>query len=194
MKVAIIPARAGSRRIPGKNKRIFAGTGLPIFQHSVSRALELGFNQVVVSTDDAEIAELAMAQGAMAMYRPAPLCADEIGTQEVMRACLLRLPYTVFDFACCIYATAPLMITEDLMRGFRVLRDNDRLHYAMSVGTEPLRDAGQFYWGLTSSFIDAKPLLSAHTAMIAIEEKRVCDINTEDDWQRAERMYKELNP
>lgn len=193
MRVAIIPARAGSRRIPGKNKRVFKGYGLPIFQHSVSRALEFGFDLVVVSTDDPEIAEIAMSQGSMAMYRFERHCADEIGTQEVMRGCLLRLPYQMFEYACCIYATAPLMTTEDLARGFRVLSENEDLHYTMSVGTEPLRDAGQWYWGRTRSFVDAKPLLAAHTAMIPIPENRVCDINVECDWLKAERMWAELN-
>ena len=189
MRVAIIPARGGSTRIPGKNKRLFHGK--PIIAYSILTAQKTGlFDRVLVSTDDIEIADIAHKHGAHAVYRPAEYRANEVGTQDVISNCAVLIPS---DFVCGIYPTCPLMLADDIARGFRVLNENERLHYAMSVGTNPLADAGQFYWGRTKAFLDRKPLLTANTAMIPITDRYVCDINTEFDWGRAEQMYAEIH-
>jgi pseudaminic acid cytidylyltransferase len=188
VKVAIIPARGGSRRIPGKNKRIFSGK--PIICYSIEAAMKTRlFDRIIVSTDDAEIADIAMKAGAFAVYRPIEYRADEVGTQDVISNCADLVPS---DFVCGIYPTCPLMQPDNIARGFRVLNEREDLHYAMSVGTNPLSDAGQFYWGRTRAFLQRKPLLTAHTAMIPISDQYVCDINTEEDWQRAMAMYVDL--
>lgn len=188
MKVAIIPARGGSRRIPGKNKRMFHGQ--PIITYSIIAAQKTGlFNRILVSTDDPEIADIAIRAGAHAVYRPSEYRADEVGTQDVIGNCAALVPS---NFVCGIYPTCPLMLADDIARGFRVLSERENLHYAMSVGTNPLSDAGQFYWGRTTAFLARKPLLTAHTAMIPISDRYVCDINTEFDWGRAEEMYTNL--
>ena len=76
MRVAIIPARGGSRRIPRKNIRPFHGQ--PIIAYSIEAA-SMVFGQVWVSTEDAEIAETAHKLGAFVLYRPRALAADVIG-------------------------------------------------------------------------------------------------------------------
>lgn len=189
-RVAIIPARGGSQRIPGKNKRAFHGK--PIIYYAIKTAHESGlFDKVVVSTDDPEIAEIAMTNGAFAWHRYKAFCADECGTQEVLAQCAAF--FTKEDWICGIYATTPLMLATDLQRAVRCLHDDPTKHYAMAVGTEPLRDAGQFYYGSAKTFIDRKPLLTAHTIMIPIQEKYVCDINTIEDFSKAEAMYAKLH-
>lgn len=187
MRVAIIPARGGSRRIPGKNKRMFRG--MPIICYSIIAAKEAGFDRVLVTTDDREIADIAMLGGAWAIYRKEQHATDMVGTQEVIAQCCTLVPA---EHVCCIYPTAPLMLADDIKRGFRMLTEKPGAKFAMSVGAEPLRDAGQFYWGTSKAFEDRAPLVSAHTVMIAIQEKYVCDINIEDDWLRAEKMYDAL--
>ena len=190
MIVALIPARGGSQRVPGKNKRMFFGK--PIIVYSIETAKATGlFDQIIVTTDDREIADIAYGAGAWAVYRPKHLCDNEVGTQEVISSHAGHMPSSM---VCGIYATSPLMLADDIRRAHRALVDHNNFHYAMAVGTEPLRDAGQFYFGRTEAFLKRKPLLTMHTAMIPIETKRVCDINTEEDWQRAESMYKELHP
>lgn len=197
MKIAIIPARAGSQRIPGKNKRMFHGQ--PIIKYSIDTAKASGlFDLIVVSTDDHEIASIASARGALAVYRDADYAKDEVGTQSVISHCLDQIKAVQPDYVCGIYATAPLLLPDDLRRGYRILSEAQEkpghtLHYAMAVNEEPLFDAGLFYWGTTRAFLDRKPLITAHTAMIPISKKYVCDINTEDDWERAEQMYAELH-
>lgn len=191
MSIAIIPARGGSRRIRGKNIRMFHQR--PIIGYSIETAFASGlFREVWVSTDDAEIANVAEKEGASVLARESALAVDEVGTQEVTRAALLELNVTE-GLACCIYATAPMMLPEDLRRGLQLLLSSRSLAYAFSVGTGPLCDAGQFYWGHVRSFLDRVPLVDQYSAMVPIDSARVCDINTEDDWRAAERMFAELH-
>jgi N-acylneuraminate cytidylyltransferase len=192
--IAIIPARGGSTRIPRKNIRLFHGK--PIIAYSIEAALNSGlFDTVAVSTEDPEIAQVAARYGAWVYPRPARLSQNHIGTQEVMESALLHGDPSGdrFPFACCIYPTAPMIDIEGLTRGLTLLK-NSSMNYAFSVGTEPaLHDAGQWYWGHWSAFVKGWPLIEALTYMVPIAPERDCDINTEADWTRAERMYAALN-
>ena len=189
--ICIIPARAGSRRIPGKNKKLFHGK--PIILYSLEAARESGlFSRIVVSTDDLDIVQIATDFGAEVHYRDAETARDEVGTQEVVKHVLMD-HFSIEErggYTCCIYPTAPLMSLLDLCKGYMELEDR---RFAFSVGVNPLRDAGQFYWGRTLAFTIGYPLIGAHTGLIHIDDNRVCDINTQEDWDRALRMYEELH-
>lgn len=198
--VAIIPARAGSTRIPGKNLKSFHGR--PILCYAIETALQSGLFSagVYVSTEDPATAHVAWAAGAKVHPRQKALAENDVGTQQVMQVALRELypgPFGLPDhprppIACCIYATTPLMSREDLMRGYQMLRSSLSVAYAYSVGPDG-KDAGQFYWGLTEAFIDGRELDEGNlTAHLPIAKERVCDINTMDDWIRAERMYANL--
>ena len=188
MRVALIPARGGSRRIPGKNIKDFHGK--PIIQYSIELARDSGlFDSVVVSTDDAAIANIARVCRANAVQRSDAMSRDEVGTQHVAWGFLTENPQLHVTKLCVIYATSPMLTFESLAEGLARLGTND---YAMSVGTEPLRDAAQFYWGHASSFLNEVPLIGPRTVMIPIPEDRVCDINTMVDWVRAGLMYERL--
>ena len=129
--VAIIPARGGSKRIPRKNLLPF--DGVPMIVRSIRTALESGvFDQVVVSTDDAEIADVARAHGAQVPFlRPAELADDFTGTAAVIVHALQQLP--TFDFACCVYATAPLLQARYLHQGLELLEQHRDKSFAFSV-------------------------------------------------------------
>ena len=147
--VAIIPARGGSRRIPRKNIREFHGK--PIIAYSIITARNCGlFDAVCVSTDDDEIAAIAIGHGAMILERSKWLADDYVGTQQVMQDALSVFSAQHmdqhYDHACCIYATCPMLTVEDLHDGYRALKKRVA-RYAFSVGADPLRDAGMFYWG-----------------------------------------------
>lgn len=201
MNIAIIPARGGSTRIPGKNKRLFHGK--PILAHSIDTARRSKlFHEIVVSTDDQDIVAIAKAYGAKVHMRPAAYCRNEVGTQEVMKIALrwwsVCHPNRLPELACCIYATAPLMTEEDLKNGLNMLKVADE-PYVHSAGLQPPElwdgdqrtlhtDAGQWYWGRAKAFLAGTPL-QGNTQHWVLPEGRVCDINTEEDWQRAERMY-----
>lgn len=184
--VAIIPARGGSQRIPRKNIRDFHGK--PIIAYSIEAARESGlFDQIIVSTDDREIAQVARKYRAQVILRPDVMAQDQIGTQAVMMYVLAQQMGLDHGLACCIYPTAPLMRAADLQAGRRMLKSGAR--YAMSVSQSPLADAGQWYWGRVSAFVSDLPLIDTRTAMFPLPPDRVCDINTEADWQRAEQLY-----
>lgn len=183
--IAVIPARGGSRRIPKKNIREFHGKPIIAYSIEAARASKL-FSKIVVSTEDDEIAAVAKKYGAEVLIRPEHLAQDEVGTQEVMAHAMIE--FHEHAVACCIYPTAPMITGEDLARGRHSLRNHGTI-YAMSVNEEPLYDAGQWYWGYTWAFADRAPLIAPHTAMVPIDKGRVCDINTEQDWVRAELMF-----
>jgi pseudaminic acid cytidylyltransferase len=183
VRLAIIPARGGSVRIPRKNIRPFFGKPIIAYSIELAKASRM-FDEIIVSTDDAEIAKVANLYGADALIRPEGW--DEIGTQEVAARVVEQL--TMPRHVCVIYATAPLLTVGDLENGWQAMREWHPL-FAFSVGTEPLRDAGAFYWGEGWAFAKRVPLIGPRTAMVPIPESRVCDINTMEDWRVAERLY-----
>jgi len=134
MKLAVIPARGGSKRVPRKNVRPFGGK--PMIAWSVAAARSSGlFDHVVVSTDDAEIREVAVAAGAEAPFvRPPDLADDHTPTRPVVQHAIRAVEeaYGAADHVCCIYATAPFVTAEDLRRGFDLLSGGD-WDYAFSV-------------------------------------------------------------
>ncbi|WP_462168602.1 pseudaminic acid cytidylyltransferase [Pseudoalteromonas lipolytica] len=226
MKIAIIPARGGSKRIPRKNIKDFHGK--PIIAYSIEAALISGcFDEVCVSTDDNEIAEVALRYGATIPFiRPADLADDYASTQDVMSHALnwYKQNNRVITHVCCIYATAPFITPEALQNGLEALNSAD-LDYAFSAtsysfpiqraikvtaqGTvemfqpehlstrsqdleEAYHDAGQFYWGTAPAFINRKPFFSSRAKAILLPRKYVQDIDTHEDWELAEVLFKAL--
>ena len=134
MKIAVIPARGGSKRIPRKNIRPFGGK--PMIAWSIEAALQSGcFDQVIVSTDDTEIAEVARTYGAAVPFmRPAELSDDHTGTIPVIRHAIewFKQQGAVPGKVCCIYATAPFVRGENIQKGLDIL-DSTGSDYAFSV-------------------------------------------------------------
>lgn len=221
--VAIIPARGGSKRIPRKNLRPF--DGVPMIVRSIHTALASAlFDQVIVSTDDEEIAEVARAHGAQVPFmRPATLADDFTGTAAVIVHALNELP--AFDFACCIYATAPLLQARYLREGHELLVQHPDKSFAFSVAgfgfpvqraltldeqgaLTPLypefrmtrsqdlpaafQDAGQFYWGRSEAWLRGDALFSPASLPVILPRHLVQDIDTLEDWTRAEYLYAAL--
>lgn len=182
--MCIIPARGGSVRIPRKNIREFHGR--PIIAYSIKAALD-AFGDAMVSTEDHEIAAIAETCGARVLWRPKLLADGKVGTQDVMAHAVgsSRGP------AVCLYPCAP-MVTANMLKDAVKLLDWPGTQYVVPVG-EWLRDPGMFYVGHAYSFRVGAPLLAAGTRLFPIGLLRAIDINTEDDWLRAERMYAELN-
>ena len=188
--LCVIPARGGSQRIPKKNIKHFFGS--PIISASIKRAQEsLRFERIVVSTDDEYTAKVARHYDAEVHERNDYYSQDEVGTQEVTQRVIKDLEYDG-QFTCCLYATAPLLLPADLVVASRWLENDASVAYVMSVGAHPLRDAGGFYYGKTGAFREGVSLISQYTRFYVLPERRVCDINTLEDWERAEKMYKEL--
>ncbi len=123
--VAIITARGGSKRIPHKNIKDFCGK--PIIAYSIGAALDAGcFDEVMVSTDDPKIAEIAMQYGAKVPFMRSAENADDFSTtRDVVLEVLdeyTKLGKT-FDYACCIYPTAPFVTGARLKEALNVLEE-----------------------------------------------------------------------
>lgn len=135
MRVAIIPARGGSKRIPGKNIRPFRGK--PMIAWSIAAARESAcFDQIVVSTDSAEIADVARKFGASVPFlRPPELSDDITPTIPVLRHAIESLGEV--SSTCCIYATAPFLNPGFLCEGLKVLEADPDLDCSFSVTSFP---------------------------------------------------------
>lgn len=223
MRLAVIPARGGSKRIPRKNIKPFGG--IPMIAWSIRAAIESQcFDRVIVSTDDAEISSIAKDYGAEVPFvRPEEISDDHTGTIPVIAHAVdwqNQYGSTVTE-ACCIYATAPFIRASDLKRGLQVMHSTGA-DYAFSVTSyafpiqrairitpeqrvgmfhpeffnsrsqdleEAWHDAGQFYWGQAQAWLDGKPLFSHDSAPIKLPRHRVQDIDTPEDFFRAELMF-----
>lgn len=223
MNIAVIPARGGSKRIPRKNIRDFCGK--PMIAWSIEAAKASGlFDRVVVSTDDREIADVAVRYGAEAPFvRPEHLSNDHAGTTEVVAHAVqwaLDQGWSI-DAVCCLYATAPFVQIEDIERGLKGL-ESGNFDYAFSVTEyaapifrsfrllegggvdmffpehfntrsqdlpQAYHDAAQFYWGRTAAWLESRPLFRDRSYPVVLPRWRVQDIDTMDDWQRAEMLH-----
>lgn len=134
--IAIIPARGGSKRIPRKNLRPFHGR--PMIEWPIEAAQSSGcFDDIIVSTDDEEIAAIAEKAGARAPFRrPRELSDDHTPTLPVIAHALEQLVALglAAEYACCIYPTAPFLQSGDLVRAFALLREK-HANYVFSATT-----------------------------------------------------------
>lgn len=125
--LAVITARGGSKRIPRKNIKAFCGQ--PIITYSIKAALESGvFEEVMVSTDDAEIAEIAKVAGAQVPFMRSSDTANDFATTADVIAEVLESYKQCgkeFDAVCCIYPTAPFVSAEKLKNAMQLLDEKD---------------------------------------------------------------------
>ncbi|MGL5410809.1 MAG: pseudaminic acid cytidylyltransferase, partial [Shewanella sp.] len=138
MKIAIIPARGGSKRIPRKNIKLFHGK--PMIAYSIEAAIASGcFDKVIVSTDDQEIADVAKRYGAEVPFlRPADISNDYATTMDVMAHAIAWCKQQGWNIeaVCCLYATAPFVLPEDLRQGYALLQE-EGVQFAFSATSFP---------------------------------------------------------
>ena len=125
--LCIIPARGGSKRIPRKNVKLFLGK--PMLAYSIETATKSGlFNEIMVSTDDEEIAEVARQYGAKVPFmRSAETASDYATTADVLKEVITKYQELsmIFDNFCCFYATAPLVQSKDMISAFECLQKSE---------------------------------------------------------------------
>jgi pseudaminic acid cytidylyltransferase len=223
MILGIIPARGGSKRIPGKNIKSFLGK--PIISYSILAAQESGvFDKIIVSTDSKEIATIARDYGAeVPFFRPPELSDDFTGTNKVIAHSVKHYQGQEIDveYVCCIYATAPFIKADYIKAGFEIIKKKKQLFVFSATSfafpifrsfainekeevqlfwpknyesrsqdlPEAYHDAGQFYWGIPEGFVEDKCMFEKHSLALLLPRYLVQDIDTLDDWERAEMMY-----
>lgn len=222
MNILVIPARGGSKRIPKKNVRSFHGKPMIAWSILAAQRSQI-FDSILVSTDDNEIRAIAREWGADAPFlRPANLADDYATTGKVMAHAVewVRSNGLRPRAVCCLYATAPFVSSDDIVRGEVELLSGG-WNYAFSAtdyaapvfrafkptqhgGTEMLfpdkfemrsqdlpevwHDAAQFYWGLPEVWLQEKKIFDSLAKPIHIPRWRVQDIDTLEDWKRAEML------
>lgn len=226
IKLAVIPARGGSKRIPRKNIKEFCGK--PLIAYSIEACLKAKiFDLVIVSTDDAEIANVSKKYGAkVPFFRPDNLADDYTVTNEVVKHAIswLRNKGQTVTYACCVYATAPFIRAIDLLAGWEKIEASE-YDFVFTVTSFPFpiqravrinkfglvealnkkynlvrsqdleecyHDAGQFYWGPAESFDKGKEIFSSNSCPVFLKRYLVQDIDTAEDWETAELMYRAL--
>ncbi len=195
---------------------------------SIEAALESGcFDEIVVSTDDPSIAEVARQAGAQVPFqRPGSLSDDHTGTIPVIQHAIdwYLQRERVISQVCCIYATAPFLQPDYLRKG-KAMLDTQRVDYVFAATSyafpiqrairlaangrvgmfnpehfttrsqdleEAYHDAGQFYWGRPEAWLAGNMIFGDASAAVLLPRHRVQDIDTEEDWQRAEWMFKAM--
>ena len=216
----------GSKRMPRKNIRSFRGKPMIAWSIEAAHASKC-FDQVLVSTDDDEIAEVARAHGAQIPFlRPAHLANDHASTKDVIAHALEWIEQQGMrcDALCCLYATAPFVQAEDLQRSFRLLKESrsgtvvfaatsfpfpiqraihidnegysvmfqpEFFSYRSQDLVEAYHDAGQFYWATPQTWSKVTNLFEGMRPLI-LPRWRVQDIDTEEDWIKAELLHQLL--
>lgn len=224
--VAVIPARAGSKRIYNKNIKNFLGK--PVITYSIEIAISTKlFDKVIVSTDSEEIAEISIKYGAEVPFkRPKDLADDFTGTHDVIghAAKFLEKKYNKVDYICCIYPTAPLISKKDLIKGYNLINTKKwdsviaatnysypiyRSFKKLSTGGLQMifpehynsrsqdlefiyHDAGQFYWAEPKIWKAPPKSFNSKNSIVEIPNYRAQDIDTIDDWKKAEFIYQLL--
>jgi pseudaminic acid cytidylyltransferase len=226
MNVAVIPARGGSKRIPDKNIKPFAGK--PIIAYSIEAAQHAGiFDRILVSTDSEPIARVARQFGAEVPFlRPAELADDHTPTAPVVAHTLHWLAASGFParYVCCMYATAPFLRPEYVTEGYRLLT-TQQVSSVFSVTSFPFsifralkiaedghiamfwpeyeltrsndlpaayHDAGQFYWLACGAFLQDRKMYGWDALPVILPRYLVQDIDTPEDWETAEQMFRAL--
>lgn len=221
--LCIIPARGGSKRIPRKNIKPFMGK--PIMAYSIEAALKSGlFDEVMVSTDDENFAEVAKLYGAAVPYMRSEKTANDYATlsdviDEVVQ--MYKNNGKKFDNFCCLLSTAPFVTDDLLCESYKIFTTNhfDSLRPVVRFDF-PIQRAFRMTEDNTVAFIQpeymntrSQDLEKAYhdaglfywgTCDVGFKGDRwggyeinesVCqDIDTEDDWRMAELKYKLLNP
>ena len=227
MRLAHIPARGGSKRIPRKNVRPFCGK--PIIGWVIETALRSGcFDRIVVSTDDPELAGIARQFGAEVPFlRPAELSDDHTGLIDVIRHTISELiprpgPH---DWVCNLLATAALLQEEDLRASWALIQSRPDADFALAVAAFPApiqralrldpesrvsmfdpdqfprrsqdleaayHDAGQFCWGRAQAWLEVTNVFTPRCVAVLLPTHRVQDIDTPEDWMRAEALFQLL--
>ena len=221
--LAIIPARGGSKRIPHKNIKEFLGK--PIIIYSIEAALKSGlFDEVMVSTDDEQIAAIAKQYGASVPFmRSAETANDFATTRDVLNEVLneYRKRGKVFDCMCCIYATAPLITSEDIADAYKTLNQSDfacvypvvQFSYPIWRCLDVAEDGSmKRHWpefensrsqDLPKEYHDSgtfywyrlkdSAFIDGSIGAIILSDDRVQDIDNEIDWKLAEIKYQLMN-
>ncbi len=216
--IAIIPARGGSKRLPRKN--ILDLNGMPMIAYPILAAIESKiFDDVIVSTEDIKIAEIAKKYGATIINRSVELAQD---TSTVAQVCLSVIDRIKVDNFCCIYATAALLKSETIRDSCQIFLNDRDINYLMGVSEynySPVQalienksgelsylmpnyvgiqsqnypklvvSNGSFVWADAKQFQEDKLFYSKGLKGYLVPENEVCDVDSALDYEKLKTRF-----
>ena len=212
--ICIIPAKKNSKRIPGKNIRVFHGK--PIIAYTIEAALESGcFDDVIVTSDSGQIWDVAEAFGATSFTRSEESCSDTAPMVDAIVEVLRERPA---DYVCMAYACAPFIKPVNIRRAFEFVTDGYDSAFPVYRAEPPERTlirrndwfisrypeydnvnsdrfphsyniAGQFFFCDASMVMDYETVMLPRCWGIEVPRWEAVDIDTEDDWRYAEMLW-----
>jgi len=226
VKIAIIPARGGSKRIPNKNIKEFFGVPILLRTLRILSSSEL-FDRIIVSTDSEEISEISLQEpGVEISPRESFLSSDSVNIIEVMAGVIKNEKLDSDSDISCVYAPNPFLKIDALALGLQLLRTDLRISYVSSVTSYafPIQrslkfssfdgrleiaesmfsdthsqnlevrfhETAQFWWAKALTWVNKYPMQS-NVRGIYIPRWMVQDIDTPEDWDRAELIWEFLN-
>jgi len=206
--IAVITARAGSKRI--KNKNILNFFGKPMIAYSIEAAKKTKlFDQIYVSTDSLKIKKISEKFGAIVPFlREKKLANDATGTYDVVHNFLKKIDLQNVENVCCLYPTSPLMKYTDIIKGLTILNKNKKSYifsgmqveinnftyfhiskknslkalyttrFKKKKGSFFFSDAAQFYWASKKNWLNNKKIFSKKSIMVKIPFERAHDLNS----------------
>lgn len=218
MKVAFIPARGGSKRIPGKNLRLF--NGQPLISYALEAVHQSAiFDQVIISTDSQDVLEFGRQADVTVIERQAELADDFSTIREVVRDFITKSQLQLLDSVCCVLPSNPFLIASDLKKAdemhhqwefvYAIMESQKPVERALTRledGTTKMRlgefqdtrtqdlpksffDAGQFYFASVQSWLSSSSILNSRSLGLIASFKNSIDIDTIEDWKLAESIF-----
>ena len=219
MKLGVIIARGGSKRISNKNIKDF--NGKPAISYPIKNAINSNlFDRIIVSTDSKQIANIALQYGAEVPFiRPDSLSKDSATTDEAFMHSLKSLEQD-YEYACCIYPVTPLLSIQHIIDSFNLLTTakatssfpvsespfpykrgllikdqristiNEETTHQQSQDLEKVFfDLGQFYWVNVAKYLKEGRLWSSDCVPLVVKKYELIDVDDEEDWRLAEELF-----
>ncbi|MGR2736821.1 acylneuraminate cytidylyltransferase family protein [Billgrantia sp. Q4P2] len=221
-RVAIIPARGGSKRLPRKN--ILPLGNKPLLMWVIENCKKTNiFERIIVSTEDEEIADVAHSAGAEVFERTIALSHDTATVVQVCEEVLSDIPCDIF---CCIYATSVFLSPSTLIKSANIFDESTDANVLMGVSqynyapVQALKvddsgfasllfpeyanvqsqkypvsrvSNGTFYWGRRTEFLKEMTFYSDKLKVFDVPDNEVCDIDTEQDYKEAMLRFEKKN-
>ena len=218
MNIAFIPARGGSKRIPGKNLKLFCGR--PLIIYALEAIQNSGvFDQVIISSDSKEILDFGRNIGVQVLERKSKLADDFTTISDVVKDFITQHGFQLSDSVCCVLPSNPFISSLDLIEAhnlhprweyiYTVIESQkpiERVLRRLEDGTTRILnpefldlrtqdlpksyfDAGQFYYATVKSWISGSSILNSQSLGLPCHLKNSVDIDTMDDWKVAEALF-----
>ena len=217
MNIALIPARGGSKRILKKNSKIFFGNPIIFYPIKVLINSKL-FDKIFVTSDDENLISYINKNfpHIKTIKRKKKLSSDNVKTITVVKNFIKNdLKIKNVKIICCVYPTTPLLNVENLKLGlkickkfrnfvFPVLKSNftsgkfiklksntiEKVLTKNDNFTVNYQDSGQFYWGTLGNWLKKKKIIDKSSKCFAVGDQDAIDINTNEDWNKAKKLFK----